>query len=344
MPVPSARPFARPSVETGTSGVASPRRRRLLGYGAGLGAGLLLPLGGLVASAHAQPAPSAPAPASPLSELVTKPIPSSGEHLPVIGIGTARRFDVGPVEAERAPLREVLRELPRLGGRVVDTAPSYGHAETVLGELMAELGNRDELFIATKVGAGRNGREAGIAEMESSMRRLRTDRFDLLMVHNLAGIDDMLPVLREWKAAGRIRYLGMSTSFERQYADFIAVMEREELDFIQVDYAIDNRSAEERILPLAADRGMAVLTNLPFGRGRVFQAFRDRPVPDWAAEYGIETWAQFALKFVASHPAVTVAIPGTARPDYLIDNLGAARAPMPDAATRQRMAELVASA
>ncbi|MBW7861701.1 MAG: aldo/keto reductase [Rhodocyclaceae bacterium] len=298
--------------------------------------------GGLTLGACAALAPFAALATDLRSGLATRPIPSSGERLPVIGIGTARRFDVDESEAARAPLREVLRELPRLGGRVVDTAPSYGRAETVIGDLMAELGNRDELFLATKVGAGRGGAAAGIAEMEGSLRRLRTGRFDLLMVHNLAGIDDMLPVLREWKAAGRIRYLGMSTSFDSQYADFAAVMAREALDFVQVDYAVDNRNAEDRILPLAAERGMAVLTNLPFGRGRVLQAFGQRPLPDWAKELGIASWAQFALKFVVSHPAVTVAIPGTARPQYLVDNLAAGRGPMPDAATRQRMIDLVA--
>jgi aryl-alcohol dehydrogenase-like predicted oxidoreductase len=310
-------------------------RRGALRLGVALGAGLAfapLSLWGRLPAGEAA------------AELVSKPIPGSGERLPVIGIGTARRFDVGDSPAERAPLRAVLRDLPKLGGRVVDTAPSYGRAETVIGDLMAELGNRDEIFLATKVRAGENGAAAGLKEMEESLRRLRTEHLDLLMVHNLAGIEHMLPVLREWRAAGRIRYLGVSTSFERQYDDFVAVMEREQLDFIQVDYAIDNRSAEARILPLAAERGIAVLINLPFGRGRVFQTFAERPIPEWAAEYGIRTWAQFALKYVVSHPAVTVAIPGTARPDYLVDNLGAARGPLPDAKTRQRMAALVTGA
>lgn len=275
--------------------------------------------------------------------LVTKAIPATGERLPVVGIGTARRFDVGPDAPERAILREVLRTLPKLGGTLVDTAPSYGRAESVIGELVEEIGNRDQLFLATKVGAGRNGLKAALEEMEGSFARLRTDRFDLLQVHNLSGIDEVLPVLREWKAEGRIRYLGMSTSFERQYDDFLRVMEREDLDFIQVDYAIDNRGAELRILPLAAERGMAVLTNLPFGRGRVFDAFADTAVPDWARELGIETWAQFALKWVVSHPAVTCAIPGTATLEYLRDNLGAAYGPMPDADLRARMAALVAA-
>ena len=281
--------------------------------------------------------------AQPTPDLVTKPIPSTGERLPVIGIGTARRFDVGSDEKDRAPIREVLQNLPKLGGKLVDTAPSYGNAEEVIGGILAELGNRDRIFLATKVGAGNRGAAAGIKEMEESLKRLRTDKLDLLMVHNLNGIMEMLPVLREWKDKGRVRYIGMSTSFDRQYADFTAIMEREKLDFIQVDYAIDNRGAEERILPLAADRGMAVLTNLPFGRGRVFQAFGKKPIPDWAKELGIETWAQFALKFLVSHPAVTVAIPGTARPDYLADNLGAGRGPMPDAKTRERMADLIAN-
>ena len=281
--------------------------------------------------------------AQPTPDLVTKPIPSTGERLPVIGIGTARRFDVGSDEKDRAPIREVLQNLPKLGGKLVDTAPSYGNAEEVIGGILAELGNRDRIFLATKVGAGNRGAAAGIKEMEESLKRLRTDKLDLLMVHNLNGIMEMLPVLREWKDKGRTRYIGMSTSFDRQYADFTAIMEREKLDFIQVDYAIDNRGAEERILPLAADRGMAVLTNLPFGRGRVFQAFGKKPIPDWAKELGIETWAQFALKFLVSHPAVTVAIPGTARADFLVDNLGAGRGPMPDAKTRERMADLIAN-
>jgi aryl-alcohol dehydrogenase-like predicted oxidoreductase len=285
----------------------------------------------------------APASAQAKPELLTKPIPSTGERLPVIGIGTARRYDVGTDEKERGPIREVLQNLPKLGGKLVDTAPSYGTAEQVIGDILTELKNRDQIFLATKVGDGNRGVAAGIREMEESLKKLRTSKLDLLMVHNLNGVTEMLPVLREWKEKGRTRYIGMSTSFDRQYDDFAAIIAKEKLDFIQVDYAIDNRDAEKRILPLAADRGMAVLTNLPFGRGRVFQAFGKKPIPDWAKELGIETWAQFALKFLVSHPAVTVAIPGTARPDYLADNIGAARLPMPDAKTRERMADLIAN-
>lgn len=268
----------------------------------------------------------------------TRPIPSSGEKLPLIGIGTARRFDVQTAE-EKAPLRDVLRELPALGGKLVDTAPSYGVAESVVGELVAEIGNRDALFLATKVGAGRSGAEVGLAEMNASLARLK--RIDLMQIHNLAGVDTMLPILREWKAAGRIRYHGISTSSDQQYDALEAIMKREKLDFIQIDYAIDNRLADERILPLAVDRGIAVLTNLPFGRGRVLSGFKNESLPQWAKDLGIATWAQFALKWVVSHPAVTSAIPGTAKLEYLKDNLGAGRGPMPDAATRKKMVALL---
>ncbi|HEX6100869.1 MAG TPA: aldo/keto reductase [Thermoanaerobaculia bacterium] len=274
-------------------------------------------------------------------KLITRPIPSTGERLPIVGIGTSRRFDVA-TDAEREPLREVLRELPKLGGRLVDTAPSYGAAEAVVGDLVAELGNRKQLFLATKVGAGRSGAEAGLAEMNASLQRLRTSSVDLLQIHNLAGVDVMLPLLRQWKEEGKTRYIGISTSNANQYDALEAIMKREKLDFIQIDYALDNRAAADRILPLAKDRGIAVLTNLPFGRGRVLKPFGDKPVPDWARELGIETWAQFALKYVVSHPAVTAAIPGTAKLSYLHDNLGAARGPLPDEKTRAKMVALLA--
>jgi aryl-alcohol dehydrogenase-like predicted oxidoreductase len=273
-------------------------------------------------------------------KLLTRPIPSTGEQIPLVGIGTSRRFDVATAE-EREPLREVLRELPKLGGRLVDTAPSYGAAETVVGDLVAELGNRKQLFIATKVGAGRGGAEAGLAEMNASLQRLRMPSVDLLQIHNLAGVDVMLPLLRKWKDDGKTRYIGISTSNAGQYEALEAIMKREQLDFIQIDYALDNRAAAERILPLAKDRGIAVLTNLPFGRGRVLKPFGEKPVPDWARELGIETWAQFALKYVVSHPAVTSAIPGTAKLSYLKDNLGASRGPLPDEKTRAKMVALL---
>ncbi len=304
-------------------------RRTALKLGLGLGAGLALGSKDLLAQ-H--------------GELLTKAIPSSGERVPLIGIGTARRYDVAATEEELSPLREVLRNLPGTGGVMVDTAPSYGNAETVVGNLTAELGNRDQLFICTKVGAGRQSVAAGLAEIERSFERLQTDRFDLLQVHNLGGVEQMLPILRDMKAAGRIRYYGMTTSSKQQYEEFERVLASHEMDFIQIDYAIDNRSADERILPLALDRGVAVQINLPFGRGRVFEAFGEQPIPEWAAELDISTWAQFALKYIVSHPAVTTAIPGTARPDYLTDNIGASRGGLPDAAMRRRMADLIDAA
>lgn len=273
--------------------------------------------------------------------LIMKPIPSTGEMLPVIGIGTARRYDVATSDAALAPLQQVVESIPRLGGKLIDTAPSYGSAETVVGTLLSRMPNRDDYFVATKVGRGRQGVRAGVEEMEGSLQRLRVNRFDLMQVHNLGGVGEMLPVLREWKDAGRTRYIGVTTTSERQYEELERLLRTEPMDFIQVDYAIDNRGVEARILPLAQDRGVAVLTALPFGRGRVFEAFGGQPVPAWAQELGIRSWAQFALKYNVSHPAVTAAIPGTATLEYLTDNLGAARGTLPDEATRRRMAALV---
>ena len=259
----------------------------------------------------------------------------------MIGIGTARRYDVAASDAELAPLREVVHNFARTGGKLIDTAPSYGNAETVLVTLVAKAGNRDQLFLATKVGRGRESVQAGRAEMEQSLERLKVHKVDLMQVHNLAGVDEMLPVLREWKEAGKTRYIGATTTAKNQYAELERVLRAQRMDFVEVDYAIDNREVEQRILPLAQDRGVAVLIALPFGRGRVFEAFGKQPVPAWAQEFGIRTWAQFALKYIVSHPAVTVAIPGTATMEYLTDNLGAARAPLPDAAARRLMAALV---
>lgn len=270
--------------------------------------------------------------------LIARAIPNTGHELPIIGIGTARRYDVGPEAADRAPLREVLATFAQLGGSVIDTAPSYGAAEQVCGDIVRELGNRDRLFIATKISLrGLSGRDAGIAQMQQSMTRFGTEHIDLMQIHNLNDWQTQLELIREWKEEGRLGSIGITTSFDRQYADFEDVMREDGIDAIQVDYAIDNRGAEERILPLAAERRLAVLVNLPFSRGRTFERVGSRALPDWATDYGIETWAQYFLKWVVSHPAVTVAIPGTARLDYLIDNLGAARGALPDEAARRRM-------
>lgn len=260
-------------------------------------------------------------------------------EVPVIGIGTARRYGNPQDEDQLAPLRATLARFVERGGTVIDTAPSYRRAEEVIGRLVADLGVRDRLFLATKVGA--STRAEGAAQMEQSFRNLRTDRIDLIAVHNLSDVTNQLATLRDLKAGGRIRALGITTSFDRQYEAFEGVMKREALDTIQIDYALDNRNAAARILPLAQDKGLAVMINLPFGRDRLFSATRDKPLPDWAAEIGATSWAQVFLKYVLSHPCRPIAIPGMARVAYVDDNLGAARGPLPDAAMRQRMEQFI---
>lgn len=271
--------------------------------------------------------------------LITKPIPSSRERIPVVGLGTNRYGAQTPEEL--APRREVLRRLSQLGGSVVDTAPSYGggRAEGVIGRLVSDIGNRKELFIATKATARGNDVDGGVRMLEESFRRLRTDRIELMQVHNLIGTEVLLPVLREWKRDGRLRYIGITTSTDAQYEEMEAIMRKEPLDFIQIDYSVVNRTAARRLLPLAADRGMAVLNNVPFGgrRGNVLPAVAQRPLPAWAAEIGCSTWAQLCLKYNVSHPAVTCAIPGTTRPEHMENNLVAARGALPDGAMRRRI-------
>lgn len=271
------------------------------------------------------------------SPLIERPISSSGAMIPIVGIGTARRYDVATSADELGPLRDVLRRFPELGGRLVDTAPSYGNAETVVGKLVCEIGNRDKLFLATKVAVRNGDKAAAAAQLEESLDRLHTDRIDLMQIHNLVSVAETVPLLREWKAAGRIRHFGVTTSSERQYEAFEAAMKAHPFDAIQVNYSIESRQAADRILPLAADRGMAVLVNLPFGRTSVFEKVEGKALPAWAAEIDCTTWAQVFLKYIVSHPAVTCAIPGTAKVEYLVDNLGAARGRLPDAAMRKRI-------
>ncbi|HEY2013174.1 MAG TPA: aldo/keto reductase [Bryobacteraceae bacterium] len=299
---------------------------------------------GVSSAAAAAVTLSVPMGSAQTGALIQKKIPSSGESLPIIGIGTARRYDVPPDAPQRAEIKEVLRQFASAGGRVIDTAPAYppyGAAEEVVGTLTADLGIRKPLFLATKVNA--RGREAGIQQLQKSMERLRTTQIDLVAVHNLTDTATQLATLREWKDAGKIRYVGLTTSSEAQYTEFERMMKAEKLDFIQVDYALDVRRAAERILPLAAERGMAVMTNLPFGRGRLFQAVQSQKLPEWAAEIDCTTWAQVFLKYLVSHPAVTVAIPGTAQVKYVADNLGAARGRLADAPMRKRMESFIDS-
>lgn len=305
-------------------------RRSLL---AGLAA---LPFAANAACAQSPGQPQTPATGGALR---TVRIPGADVEVPIVGIGTARRYDDPQGADALAPLRDTIRRFAELGGQVIDTAPSYGRAEEVVGQLVEELGVRDRLFLATKVGV--DTREAGVAQIEESFRKLRTRRIDLIAVHNLRDTDNQLAILRDLKSAGRIRALGLTTSSDRQYEPFEAVMRREALDSIQVDYALDNRNVAERILPLAQERGLAVFINLPFGRDRLFSATRDRPLPDWAGEIGATSWAQVFLKYVLSHPCRPIAIPGMAQVRYVEDNLGAARGPMPDAAMRTRMEQFI---
>jgi len=301
-------------------------RRTVIKAGLGLAASMILPPGEL----RAQPQP-----------LLQKKIPSSGESIPIIGIGTARRYEEVKSDAEKGPLRDTIRQFQALGGTVIDSSPSYGTAEAVVGELVDGLKIRDALFLATKVSLRKVGREEGIKQIEESFRKYRTNKIDLIAVHNLRDTDTQLRTLHEMKLAGRIRYVGITTSFDNQYGEFEQTMKKETLDFIQVDYALDNRDAGERIIPLAADRGMAVMINLPFGRGRLFNAVQGKKLPDWAGEFDCRSWAQFFLKYIVSHPAITCAVPGMAQAKYVVDNLGAARGRLPDAGTRRKMEQFI---
>lgn len=298
-------------------------------------------LGTLAALPFLGRAASAQPMAAAASGLQTRLVPGANEQVPVIGIGTARRYADPQGDEQLAPLRATIARFVELGGKLIDTAPSYGRAEEVVGRLVEELGVRDRLFLATKVGA--DSPAEGRAQIEQSFKNLRTKTIDLIAVHNLRDTTNELAILRELKAGGRIRSIGATTSSDQQYADFEAMMRREKLDVIQVDYALDNRGAGERILPLAQEQGLAVMINLPFGRGRLFEATKGRPLPGWASEIGAATWAQVFLKYIVSHPARPIAIPGMAQARYVDDNLAAARGPMPDAAMRRRMEQFIDS-
>jgi aryl-alcohol dehydrogenase-like predicted oxidoreductase len=270
--------------------------------------------------------------------LTTKPVPSTGERLAAVGLGTNNYSPATP--EERAARREVVAALTAAGGQVIDTAPAYRQSEETLGELMADIGNRKQVFLATKITAPDGDLAKGVAMFEESKRRLRTDVVDLLQIHSLDGVNVLFPHMNELKRKGQVRYIGVTTSNTSQHARMVELINSQPMDFVQVDYSIANRAAAETVLPAAMAKRVGVLVNLPFGGrrdGNLIRRMSGRPLPDWAAEIDATSWGQVFLKYVISHPAVTVAIPGMTRIAHLEDNLQAARGRMPDAAMRARM-------
>ncbi len=271
--------------------------------------------------------------------IIQRAIPSTGEELPVIGLGTWQAFDVGTSAAEREPLREVLARFVQLGGKLIDSSPMYGRAEAVIGDLTGKLQPREALFLATKVWT--TGRGAGIKSMERSLDLLQTKRIDLMQVHNLVDARTHLATLREWKQQGRVRYIGITHYTASSHAEVIRVLEKEPVDFVQINYSLMEREAEDRVLPVARDRGIAVIANRPFGGGGLFGRVRSKPLPDWAAEFDCTSWAQFFLKWIVANPIVTCAIPATSNPRHLEDNMQGGIGRPPDARMRQRIVEAV---
>jgi aryl-alcohol dehydrogenase-like predicted oxidoreductase len=300
---------------------------KLIGVSA---AGLLLP----VRASRAQAT-------SESSTMLTRAIPSSGEKVPVIGLGTWRTFDVDLTSDNRRQLGDVLSLFMKLSGRVIDTSPMYGRAEEVIGELRGALGIREKPFLATKVWT--RGQENGIRSMERSMVRLRTKQIDLMQVHNLVDVDTHLATLRQWKEQGRIRYIGITHYESGAFDEVEKIMRSEKLDFVQINYSIMEREAEERVLPLAQERGIAVIVNRPFGGGDLFNRVRSKSLPEWSTEFDCRSWAQFFLKWIIANPAVTCAIPATGKARHLEDNMQGGIGRLPDAKMRQRMVEVAFS-
>ena len=273
--------------------------------------------------------------------ILSRSIPSSGEKIPVVGLGTWQVFDVGDSPIERGPLKDVLTRFVQLGGKVIDSSPMYGRAEGVIGDLTNELHLRDELFLATKVWT--SGEQAGIDSMERSLQRMRAQRLDLMQVHNLVDVDTQLATMRSWKEEGRIRYLGITHYVDSAFPEVEKIMRREQLDFLQINYSIIDRKAEERILPLARERGVAVLINRPFASGDLFSRVRSKPLPEWATEFDCKSWPQFLLKWILGNGAATCAIPATSNVRHLEDNMAAGLGRLPDEKMRQRMVDVVSA-
>jgi diketogulonate reductase-like aldo/keto reductase len=296
---------------------------RLIGSTA---AGLLLPVGSSVLAA-----------AGKASGMIMRAIPKTGEKLPVIGLGSAVTFDVRS-GSRLKPVEEVLALFVQHGGKLVDSSPMYGNAETVIGDISSRLHLRDSLFLATKVWT--NGRQEGLTQMQHSLDRLRARTIDLMQVHNLVDIDTQMGTLRDWKAKGQIRYTGITHSERAGFGEVERAMRTHKPDFLQINYSLVDRGAAARILPLAQEMHMGVIINRPFGGGGVLKVITEKPLPPWAAEFDCHSWPQFLLKWVVSHPAVTCAIPATDKPDHVVDNMQGGVGRLPDAKTRQRMASL----
>ncbi|GAB3291670.1 aldo/keto reductase [Parahaliea aestuarii] len=273
--------------------------------------------------------------------LITKTIPSSGEAIPVIGMGTSQTFDVDASEEALAPLQEVLDAFFKAKGSVIDSSPMYGKAESRVGDILRNMAQRPPLFAATKVWT--EGREAGIAQMEESARRMAVERFDLIAVHNLTDWKTQLDTLKRWKDEGKVRYIGITTSHGRDHAEFLEVMRSEPLDFVQFSYNIDDRAAEEALLPTAAERGIATMINRPYQRGSLFGITRGKELPDVAKDIDCSSWGQFFLKFIVSHPAATCVIPATSKLQHMEDNMQANFGRLPDAAQREEMLRVFAA-
>ena len=271
------------------------------------------------------------------SRIMTRKIASTGEEIPAVGLGTWQVFDAGGDAAARAPLREVLKAFSGAGGKLIDSSPMYGSAESVAGDLIAELGLREKLFIATKVYT--SGRDEGIQQMETSFKRLRVERMDLMQVHNLVDVGVHSKTLLDWKAKKRVRYVGITHYTSSAYAEIERLLDREKYDFVQINYSLAEREAEKRLLGICRQKHVAVIANRPFAEGAMFRRVRDKALPPWAAEIGVASWAQYFLKWIVAHPAITCAIPGTGKREHMADNVAAGFGALPDEAMRKKMAD-----
>ena len=295
----------------------------------------LLALAGVAACINPWESLAQPKPNS----MLKRPIPSTGELLPCVGLGTWQTFDVGPSPVSRADVKEVLRLFAEMGGTLIDSSPMYGQSEEVVGDLSVALGLQKKLFMATKVWT--HGEGAGIKQMQTSMQEMQSNPIDLMQIHNLVDWQTHLKTLRKWKEEKRIRYIGITHYLVSAFDDLERIIKTEKLDFVQLNYNIVTRQAANRLLPLAADKGVAVIVNKPFESGSLFSAVKDKPLPEWAKDFDCQTWGQFFLKYILGHPAITCVIPATAKPKHLTDNMQAGYGKMPDETTRRKMEALV---